>query len=407
MTNGNEYPRPTEKSARGETASIRHRRLLPAVSGVVAVGLIVAGAGYWFLTRNQETTDDAFVAADVVQIAPRVAGTVRAIHINDNQRVSAGDLLIELDSRDYASALAQAKSALNAAKANEEVARRALEFTQQTTAADLEQAKAGVALSEAAAKEAEEKVAASRAAANYDNVKAGRYGTLAADTFASRDQFDQAKAALASAEAELKANQQAVVVTQAQLVQARSQLDAANAAAKQVAEKRAQLDAAVANVASAAAALHTAEINLSYTKIRAPSDGFVTGRSVNPGDAVEPSQTLSLLVTGRPWVVANFKETQLERMRPGQPVDVGVDAYPGTVLHGHVDSIQHGSGAAFSLLPPENATGNYVKVVQRVPVKIVIDDPIDSTMVLGPGMSVEPTVDVGAAPSNLGEQARP
>lgn len=406
MANGSEHQNSNEEAASSKGQPARRRRLSPVLVTAVAAALIAAGVGYWFLTRNQETTDDAFVTANVVQIAPRVAGTVLAIHIDDNQRVGSGDLLIELDPRDYQAALAQAQGALDAANANEEVARRALELTEKTTTADVKQAKAGVALGEAAVKEAEEKVAASQAEVDYDRVEAERYGKLAADTFASRQRFDQATAALKSAKAALKANQQAVAVARAQLVQARAQLDGANTAAKQVAEKRAELKAAIANVVSAEANLHTAKINLSYTKIHAPSQGFITNRSVNPGDAVEPNQTLSSLVIGRPWVVANFKETQLERMRPGQSVDISVDAYPGKVLHGHIDSIQRGSGAAFSLLPPENATGNYVKVVQRVPVKIVIDDPIDPAMVLGPGMSVESTVLVGVAPSAPVKQAR-
>ncbi|YCI06176.1 HlyD family secretion protein (plasmid) [Ensifer sp. D2-11] len=393
MTNDNESPYQMEEPANGDAAP--HRRLQLVLAGVVAAGLIVAGAAYWFLTRNEETTDDAFIAANVVQIASRVAGTVRASHIDDNHKVGAGDLLIEIDPRDYESARAQARGALDAAKANEEVARRALELTQKTTAANLEQAKAGVALSEAAVKEAKEKVAASQADVDYDRVEAERYGKLAADSVASQEQLDQATAALKSAEAALIADEQAVVVAHAQLVQSMAQFDAANTASQQVAEKRAQRDAAKANVASAEADLHTAEINLSYTKIQAPSDGFITNRSVNPGDAVEAAQTLASLVVGKPWVVANFKETQLERMRPGQPVDISVDAYPGKVLRGHVDSVQRGSGAAFALLPPENATGNFVKVVQRVPVKIVIDDPINPETVLGPGISVEPTVHVG------------
>ena len=146
---------------------------------------------------------------------------------------------------------------------------------------------------------------------------------------------------------------------------------------------------------------------MSYTKIYAPSDGWITNRSVNPGDVVTPGQTLTSFVMSHPWVVANFKETQLARMRPGQRVDIRVDAYPGKVFHGHVDSIQRGSGAAFSLLPPENATGNFVKVVQRVPVKIIIDDPLDPAMVLGRGLSVEPTVYVADPPRIDHTKAQP
>lgn len=403
----NESAHEGEKPSTGDRGSARHRVLIPVVAGVVAAGLFAAGTGYWFLTRNQETTDDAFIEANVVQIAPRVAGTVRAIHINDNQKVASGDLLIELIPDDYEAALAQARGALDAARANEAVARRELELTEKTTAAQFEQAKAQVALSEAGVKEAKQKAAAKQAQVDYDRVEVSRYDKLAADTFASQEQSDQATAALKSAEAELRADQQAVVVARAQLMQAKAQLEAANTAAQQIAEKRAQLDAAAANVAAAEANARAAEINLSYAAIHAPSDGFVTNRSVNPGDAVEPSQSLTSLVVGEPWVVANFKETQLARMQPGQKVEIGVDAYPGKMLRGHVDSIQRGSGVAFSLLPPENATGNYVKVVQRVPVKIVIDDSLGPAMVLGPGLSVEATVHVEAASPARGSTVRP
>jgi membrane fusion protein (multidrug efflux system) len=375
----------------------RRQLMYRVMAGAVIACLLAAGAGYWFLTRNQETTDDAFIEANVVQIAPRIAGTVRTIHIDDNQKVASGDLLVELDPGDYESALAQAQGALRAARADKKVARRQLELTQKTTAAQLRQAKAQVALSEAAVKEAEDRAAADQAQVDYDQAEVSRYNKLAAATFATQEQLDQATAALKSAEAGLKADQQAIVVAQAQLAEAKAQLEAADTAAEQIAEKQGELEAAVAKVASAEAAVRAAEINLSYTEIHAPGEGFVTNRSVHPGNAVEPGQALTSLVVDRPWVVANFKETQLSRMRPGQQVDISIDAYPGTVLHGHVDSIQRGSGAAFSLLPPENATGNYVKIVQRVPVKIVIDDPLGSAMVLGPGLSVEATVYFGPA----------
>ena len=400
-----ESARAGEAAPQKRDAPARRRWLWRILAGSVIVGLASAGGLYWFLTRNQETTDDAFIAANVVQIAPRVAGTVQALRMDDNQRVHAGDIIVELDARNYEAAVAQAQAELEAARHTEEAARRELALTEATTAAQLRQAQAQVSLAEASIAQAQEKVAASRAEVDLNQAEASRYGGLAATDVATKEKLDEVTAALRIAEAQLRADRQAVKVAEAELGKAKAQLEVANTAALEVAKSRAQRKTASANVASAEAELRAAEIDLSYTRIAAPGDGFVTNRAANPGDAVEPGQTLTSLVVGRPWVVANFKETQLARIRPGQPVDIAVDAYPGEQLRGHVDSIQRGSGAAFSLLPPENATGNFVKVVQRVPVKIVIDDALGQEMVLGPGMSVEPTVHVDAAPSDRSADA--
>jgi membrane fusion protein (multidrug efflux system) len=181
---------------------------------------------------------------------------------------------------------------------------------------------------------------------------------------------------------------------ESQLGEAKARLASARAAPSQVAFSRSQVETSAAEVGQAQAAVRQAELNLSYTKIFAPQAGRITRKSVEPGNYVQVGQTLFSIVPDQLWVVANFKETQLRYMRPGQPATIKVDAYPDQVFKGHVDSVQAGSGAAFSLLPPENATGNYVKIVQRVPVKIVFDHPPDPTHPLGPGMSVEPEVKV-------------
>src|SRR3954454_21044285 len=182
---------------------------------------------------------------------------------------------------------------------------------------------------------------------------------------------------------------------QAQIAQAQAQRAAKDTVAQQVALKEAMARAAEGEVAAAKAALDQARLNLSYTKVTAPADGWITKKAVQPGDVAQKDQTLASLVFGAPYVTANFKETQLGAMRPGQPVELKVDAYPGLRLKGHVDSVQRGTGARFSLMPPENATGNYVKVVQRVPVKIVLDEPPPADRPLSLGMSVVPTVHVG------------
>jgi membrane fusion protein (multidrug efflux system) len=203
-----------------------------------------------------------------------------------------------------------------------------------------------------------------------------------------------AQAAAAAAAGELRHTESQVDESEARVGEARGQLAAASAAPHQVAASRSQVDAASAEIQQAQAAIQQAELNLSYTKIYAPESGRVTRRMVEEGAYLQVAQSLFAIVPDDLWVTANFKETQLTYMRPGQPAMISVDAYPGKVFNAHVDSIQRGSGAAFSLLPPENATGNYIKVVQRVPVKIVFDEPPDPSYALGPGMSVNPAVRV-------------
>jgi membrane fusion protein, multidrug efflux system len=282
-----------------------YRRPIPVALAVLAVvALLAFGIPYYLYSRSHESTDDAFIQADVVPISPKVPSHVMGVYINDNQFVKPGELLVRLDPRDFQAQLAQARANLAAAQAQ----------------ASLAQA----------------------------NVR--RFEALFRQRAASAQDRDNAVA------------------------QART---------------------ATAQIAQLQAAVQQAELNLSYTDITAPDAGRITQKSVEPGQYAQVGQPLCSIVTDRLWVVANFKETQLRGMRPGEPVTIEVDAYPGHPLKGHVDSVQRGSGAAFSLLPPENATGNYVKVVQRVPVKIVFDQPPDPGRPLGPGMSVVPSVKIG------------
>ncbi len=367
--------------------------------GAVLVALAGGGTIYWLSTRDLETTDDAFVDGDAATISPRVAGPVVALRVTDNQFVHQGDLLLEIDPRDYQVAVENAKANLANAVAQEATARAKLALTQATTAATLEQAESGVAYSIAALAQARAQVGAAEAEQARARADTTRYSKLVKTDFASHQQYEQAEAKSRTADAQLLAAQQGVKVADGQLSQAKGKLDEAKTGPQQVAVREAELKAATAQVAAAQATLDQAELNLSYTKIYAPHDGVVTKRNVNVGDVVQKDQNLAAFVFGRPWVTANFKETQLKRMRPGQPVDIAVDAYPDKVFKAHVDSIQRGTGARFSLLPPENATGNYVKVVQRVPVKIVFDDAPDPRYVLSLGMSVIPTVNVDVDPS--------
>jgi len=305
-----------------------------------------------------ESTDNAFIEGYVIPMASQVPGRVAELLVKDNQAVKQGEVLLKIDPRDYEASLAQARADLAAAGSR------------------LDQAKAQVRASEAKFDQA----LATVVAANAENRRAAddlkRYESVESRAV-SKSAFDLAQSQARVA----KANWEAV----------RSQAKAAEA---EVALSEAGVGTASATVQQAEARLRQAELNLSYTEIIAPEDGRVTRRVVEKGAYIEPGQALLAIVPRRYWVIANFKETQLTHMRVGQAVEVVVDAYPGRKFKGHVESMQSGAGARFSLFPPENATGNYIKVVQRVPVKILLDDLPDNDLALGPGMSVVPKVRV-------------
>ena len=362
-----------------EANAARKRRF--AIFGIVLAVAAVAGGAYWWSVRDLESTDDAIIDGSTVALMPRVEGTVLRVAIDDNQVVHTGDVLIEIDPRDYEARLADARAA-------EAKARADLEMVKATSDATLRQAQSNLALQGAALRRAEAETASTQAEASRTAADAERYRRLAEQGYASSQRSESAKADAERALAALRGSFHAVAVAQAGVGVAEATLAAAQTVEKQIAVKNAEL-------ASAAARVRQAETDLSYTKLVAPQDGTVVKKTVSPGAMVRPGQMLGNVVYGPRWVTANFKETQLTRMRPGQKVEISVDAYPGIVLKGHVDSIQRGTGAFFSLLPAENATGNFVKVVQRVPVKIVFDEEPDPAHVLSLGMSVIPTVYVG------------
>ncbi len=401
-------------AADGATGSRRPaRRWLrhPLRMGVLATAILIIGvvaARTYTDSLSHESTDDALIAGDVVAISPRVASSVVAVLADDNQHVKKGDALVELDPRDFAARLAQAQANLEAARARHRSAEINVRVIDTTAGAGVEQAAAGV---EAAARQvdtarsrleqARAQVAAAAAESTRAQADAARYERLFQYHAVSGQDRDKAVAVGRSAAAVLEAAQKAQQAAndglrqaESQLGEAKARLASAKAAPSQVAYSRSQAETASAEIAQAEAAVRQAQLDLSYTKVVAPEAGRITRKSVEPGAYVQVGQPLLSIVPDRLWVVANFKETQLRAMHPGQPVAITVDAYPDRTFRGHVDSIQAGSGAAFSLLPPENATGNYVKVVQRVPVKIMFDDPPDPHYVLGPGMSVVPTVTV-------------
>jgi membrane fusion protein (multidrug efflux system) len=329
------------------------------LAGVTIIVLLAATAIYYFrFVAPYESTDDAFIEAHVTPIAPQVSGRVSHLYVEDNQEVKRGDILLEIDPRDYEARLAQARASLAAAKSQFEEANAQLTVDQ----AKAEEAKAGVTAAEAES---------SRAQADSNRYQAVESRAV------SRSQLDLAETQARSAAAQVE--------------MARNKMLAAEA---QAGLSKTSIQTAAAVIEQSEAALRQAELNLSYTKVLASEDGHVTHRTVEQGSYVQPGQALLAIVPLKLWVVANFKETQLTYMRAGQAVEVEVDAYPGHKFSGHVDSIQAGSGACFSMFPPENATGNYVKVVQRVPVKIVLDATPDPQRAIGPGMSVVPSVRV-------------
>ena len=348
----------------GRPGRKRWRRIAFIVLPILIIGGLLY---YWFFMRPYESTDDAFIDTHVTPIAPRIAGQVTALLVQDNQAVQEGQVLLEIDPRDYEAKLAEARAGLVAARTRSQQADAQLVLDQ----ARVVQAKANLASAETESE---------RAQADLK-----RYQSLESPAV-SRSQLD-----LATTQA--RSNAAAVEVARSLVRAAEAQVQLGSAA----------IQTAAAEVQGNEAAVRQAELTLSYTKLLAPKPGFVAHRTVEAGTYVQTGQELMALVPPRVWVTANFKETQLSRMRPGQPVTIHVDAYPGHTFRGHVDSIQRGSGAQFSLLPPENATGNYVKVVQRVPVKIVFDEEPNPRLPLGPGMSVEPSVNILAKP-NPGRQ---
>ena len=337
---------------------------LPIVILIAAIVLLVgAGTAYWLLTRGEQSTDDAYTEGNAVSIAPKISGYVVERRINDNSVVHAGDLLLRIDPRDYLTARDQARANLALARAQLASAKTNLEVTRVRAPATLTQAQASLV----------------QARANADQARRDFKRQTSVDQRATtQTNVDQARA-------QLSANDAAVNSAGSQVQVAALIPQTIETAVDQVRQSEAQVAQAQANLAQA-------EINLSYTEIRAPQDGTITSRNVEIGTYAQAGQQVFYIVSPEVWITANFKETQLDRMRIGQHVTISIDAYPELKLHGHIDSFQQGSGARFSTFPAENATGNFVKIVRRLPVKIVIDDGLEPGRTLPLGLSVEPTV---------------
>lgn len=378
------------------------------IGAVVLV--IIAVALFWWHSTYYEDTDDAQIDGNLVQISARVKGYVEKVNVEDNQQVQKGQVLVEIDPRDAQASLSQAEANLATAKANYEAALSSVPITTMSTNATLSSASADVRAALATIAESEQQLDASQAqvlAAEANNTKAQldleRYTPLVKRDVVSKQQFDAVvatasgtKAQLAQAKANLMAAQEQVRVANDRLASARATYNSAQTGPKQVAAQRAKADAAAAQVQQAEAALETGRLNFSYTKIVAPDSGIVNRKSVHMGQNVSSGQTLMTLIPlNNVWITANFKETQLDHMRVGQLVTVKVDAYGGRTYHAKVTQIGGATGSMLSLFPAENATGNYVKVVQRIPVRLDFTDPKEnSDHLLRPGMSVTPTVRV-------------
>jgi membrane fusion protein (multidrug efflux system) len=344
----------------------------------VAVALaVLLYLGLWLLadTLTHESTDDAFIAGHLVSIAPRISGQVSAVHVLDNQMVRSNDLLIEIDPSDYATTLAQKQAAQSSSDSNFKAAVAGYKLMQVKVTTAEATARESKADADAAA------ATAARAKADFERAQALRTnGTISAQ------EFDQAKEATDQAEANFNSAKQKADADESKVNEAGAELEAA----------KAESDAVFSQLNESKTSVDTAQLNLSYTKIFAPGDGRVTRKQVEVGDYLQAGQQIMSLVPAEVWVVANFKESQLKKMAPGQNAFVEIDALGGRKFRAHVDSVQAGSGAAFSLLPPENATGNFVKVVQRVPVKIIFDEPLPADHTIGPGLSVTPSVQVSS-----------
>ena len=368
-----------------------HRRAKWVIAAVVVL-LLAAGIFVWRYYAVRESTDDAQIDGHINPISSRVAGTVLRVLHDDNEVVEAGTLLVELDPKDYEVAADRARADLANAQANATAAHVGVPLTETTSSSQLVAADAAV---KAAQREIESaKARLNESQANYAKIAADlkRMEMLIAKDEISRQQYDATVAANNAAKANVDAAAAGVASAESKAAQAQAQAEAARTVPEQLKVTRARAGAATAEVQRAISALAQAELNLKYTKIYAPVTGVLSKRNVEPGQVLQAGQPLFSIVNLEDiWVTANFKETQLRNMRVGQKATIKVDAY-GHEYSARVESLGAATGARFSLLPPENATGNYVKVVQRIPVRLRFDKGQDPGRQLRPGMSVEPTV---------------
>ena len=390
----------------------KHSAAKPIVFLIAIVAVVLAG-WFWWESRHWESTDDAEIDGHIYPVSARVGGQVTKVNYDDGQLVRKGDVLVQIDPTDYKIALARAQADYQDTQAQAEAAQFGVPVSSvgslsqiRSASADMDSAQAGVTAAQKQAEAAQAQILEAQADANKLNTDVERYRQLLGKREISQQQFDQATAAAIAANATVSARQAALLVAQAQVKQAQSRIEQATAEVRNaratpnvVAATQAKAKSADALAQRSKAALDQAQLNLSYATIVAPVDGVVGKRSVQVGANVSSGQDLMAIVPLREiWVTANFKETQLAHMRPGQSAKIKVDTYSGRKWDGQVTSIGGATGAKYSLLPPENATGNYVKVVQRIPVRINFDGndkpDFNKDGLLRPGMSVGPDVKV-------------
>ena len=390
------------------------------VGGVLI--LAIAGAAIWYyMTTGKETTDDAQIDAHVTEVAARVGGTVLAVKVSDNQPVEAGAVLVEIDPRDYQVAVDKARAELADAEASAQAAQSGVPVASTQSTSNVTTAKGGIDVAQGAVDAAEKEVEAARARlvtaqarlreteanANKalkdvdrlrgllakDEISQQQFDATSAASLAQNAAADSARSQVVEAEAGIRVAESRLIQARAGAQQAQAELATAQTGPQQVSAIKAKADAALAHAQQAKASLAQAELNLQYATVTAPVNGNVSRKTAEIGQTVQAGQPLlAIIPLETVWITANFKETQLTDMRPGQKATITVDAYGGRTFTGHVESIASSTGARFSLLPPENATGNFVKVVQRVPVKIVLESGQNADQLLRPGMSVTPTV---------------
>jgi membrane fusion protein, multidrug efflux system len=365
------FPQPVQPVQAEEAKAPRGRIVKRAVLGAALLAATALagdfGYDYWTTGRFMQSTDDAYVQADYTTVAPKVSGYIADVLVQDNELVKAGEVLAHIDDRDFRAAQAQAKAGVEAAEAA------------------ISNIEAELALQQSVIEQARAQIGASQASLKFNRSDVVRYNDLAKNGYASEQRAQQSETARSQSGAEVERDQAALAAAQ-----------------KKVAVLDTQRLQALAERDRAQAVLNQADLNLSYTTITAPVDGTVGARSLRVGAYVNAgTQLMAVVPLNAAYIVANFKETQLTRVRDGQPVTVKVDSFPGVKITGHVDSLSPASGLEFSLLPPDNATGNFTKIVQRIPVKIVLDDARLANL-LRAGMSVEPTVNTKTIPAPAG-----
>ena len=364
----NEQKQADERERKEEQSRNKARPFVWAGLVIFVLVVVVGGGLYWWLTRFEVTTDDAFTAGRTITVAPHVSGYVTELDVGDNQFVRQGEVLMRIDPRNYQASLDQAKASLEQAKGQLVGAKFAVQVAMKNFPGQLKQAQGQLLIAQA------QEINAETEYKRQHNI---------ARAATTQQAIDQSNASLKQA--------------QGQVQQAEGLVEQSTPIQANVGNAQTRIQQQAGSLAQAEAQVSTAKLNLEWTTIRAPHDGWIAQRNVERGNYVNVGQALFSIVEPEVWISANYKETQITHMRPGQPVTIAVDAYPSLHLSGHVDSIQNGSGAQFSAFPPENATGNYVKIVQRVPVKIIIDSGLDPNVPLPLGISVEPTVTVKSA----------